>query len=59
MCAACITKVTPGLDATTSIQKWEVDTDNPQKTLTVEGENPSVSEIIENVKKAGYKIEVI
>lgn len=57
MCGGCIATVTPHLNSAESVEKWEVDTANPNKILSVHGENLSESEVIEKVRKAGYIIE--
>jgi copper chaperone len=54
-CSACVAKVTPVLNENTSVEKWEVDTQNPNKILTVEGENISQQELIQSLEKIGYK----
>jgi len=56
-CSNCVAKVTPFLDAETSISKWEVDTVNPEKILTIKGDGITSEKIIQIVKQAGYKIE--
>jgi copper chaperone len=56
-CGGCIAKVTPFLNKEEGIEKWEVDINNPEKTLTVEVCDIGASEVIEAVKKAGFKIE--
>lgn len=56
-CSGCIANVTPFLNSDKNIENWEVDTNNPEKTLTIEGENVAEKEVMELVKKAGYKIE--
>lgn len=53
-CGGCIAKVTPSLNNAKVISKWEVDTTNPQKVLTVETAELSENEIIEILKNAGY-----
>lgn len=58
-CGGCIKSVTPHLDKAVGIAKWEVDTTNPDKILTVQSEGISEDEVIEVVKKAGYNIAVI
>lgn len=58
-CGGCIKSVTPHLDNAEGIAKWEVDTTNPDKILTVQSEGISEDEVIEVVKKAGYNIAVI
>ena len=58
-CGGCIAAVTPFLDKVNGIEKWEVDTANLDKVLTVSC-NLIDSFSIENaVKEAGYSIEKI
>lgn len=56
-CGGCVATVTPFMNALKGISHWEVDTNSQDKTLTVESTDISKEEIIETVKKAGYKIE--
>ena len=58
-CGGCIATVTPHLNQIKGIVKWSVDTLNPLKILTVEatGLNPEV--IIEVMKVAGYKADLM
>ncbi|MDB5118918.1 MAG: hypothetical protein JWN56_136 [Sphingobacteriales bacterium] len=57
-CGGCIATVTPFLNNLSEINKWEVDTQNPDKILTVEGnENLKENDIIKSLEKAGYKAE--
>jgi copper chaperone len=56
-CGGCIAKVTPVLDLANGIDKWNVDTTNPQKVLTVETANLTDSDIVAIVKSAGYVAE--
>jgi len=55
-CGGCVAKVTPLLNAVEGIENWNVDTNNPDKVLTVTTSLPQDS-IVETVKKAGFKIE--
>lgn len=59
MCGSCIAKVTPYLDGSTEIKHWEVDTQNPNKVLTVETDNLSNEMVKDIVQQAGYKAEPI
>lgn len=59
MCGSCIAKVTPYLNESRDIRHWEVDTQNPNKILTVETENLTDEMVKEIVKEAGYKAELI
>ncbi len=56
-CNGCKSAVTPFLDKESRISGWEVDTDSPEKILTVEVENIDSNEIIELITSAGYRIE--
>ena len=56
-CSGCVAQVKPSLDTANGVERWEVDTNNKNKILTVEGESLSEENIIEAVKKAGFKIE--
>lgn len=58
-CSGCVAKVTPGLNETKDIDHWNVDTNNPDKILTVQTKAASKEQVIEAVKKAGFKIEAL
>jgi len=58
-CGSCIKSVTPFLNEVDNIDLWKVDTENPDKVLTVELDDENETTVIEAVKKAGYKIEKI
>ena len=58
-CGGCVAKVTPLLNGADGIEQWQVDTDNPDKILTVQSSGITPEEIMEEVKKAGFKIESI
>lgn len=55
-CGNCIQSVTPFLNQEMDIEHWEVDTENPDKILTVETDL-SPKQIVEIVEQAGFKIE--
>jgi copper chaperone len=55
-CGGCVAGVTPFLNKLEDI-KWEVDTENPEKILTVQTEGSTEEQIIKLVKKAGFEIE--
>ncbi len=57
MCGSCIAKVTPVLNETVGENNWKVDTQNPNKILTVTSGNIDETEVIKAVEKAGYKAE--
>ena len=58
MCAHCIAKVAPFLNANTEIKSWEVDIENPDKILTIDTELP-VEKVREIAREAGYKAEIV
>ncbi|MNR59976.1 hypothetical protein D3C85_1813600 [compost metagenome] len=59
-CSGCIATVTPHLNNLSEISKWEVDTVNPDKILTVEGAESLDAELIKDtLSKAGYTAEKI
>jgi len=58
-CGGCIKSVTPNLDNVVGHANWKVDTDNPDKILTIETEQVSSEKIIQAVQKAGFKIEEV
>lgn len=57
-CAACVAKVTPALDGTEGVEKWEVDLSSPDRILTVQSSlsGPKVREALE---KVGYSAELL
>jgi copper chaperone len=57
-CPNCIKAVSPFLNEIKDIS-WEVDTSNPDKILTVKGENPDPETIISTVEEAGFDITQI
>lgn len=57
-CGGCIANVTTALDSLNEIVKWEVDTINPDKILTIEGKtNLYPDQIIRTLKEIGYNAE--
>ena len=58
-CGGCVANVTPHLNQIKGITKWNVDTSNPMKVLTVEASELVPDLIIEKLKEAGYKAELI
>ncbi len=55
-CGNCVNKVRPLLDAIEGI-RWEVDTQTPDKILSVEGDLIDDNLIIEAVEAIGFDIE--
>lgn len=57
-CGGCVAGVTPFLNKLENTD-WQVDTENPDKILSVQSDSVSEKEIIEAVKSAGFEIEVV
>lgn len=57
MCGACVAKVTVPLNNKFGESNWKVDTQNPNKVLTVSTDDLSAQEVMETVEKAGYRAE--
>jgi copper chaperone CopZ len=55
MCASCVAKVTPILNEVIGKDNWKVDTQDPNKIMTVTTGSLAEDEIIKAVEKAGYK----
>ncbi|WP_316820750.1 heavy metal-associated domain-containing protein [Pedobacter gandavensis] len=59
-CAGCISTVSPHLDALTEVSKWEVDTNNPDKILTVKAASELNGKLIQDtLKNAGFQAEQV
>lgn len=58
-CGNCIKSVTPALNELDNIDLWKVDTENPDKILTVELDDEDAQSVEDAVKNAGFKIERI
>ncbi|MFC5410543.1 heavy-metal-associated domain-containing protein [Larkinella bovis] len=56
-CGGCIATVTPFLNKAVGENNWQVDTQNPDKLLTVEGATADL--VKEAVQEAGYKAELV
>lgn len=56
-CGGCVRAVTPFLNEAVGEGNWAVDTDNPDKILTVKPADVDPGHIIAAVEKAGFKIE--
>lgn len=57
-CGNCIKAVTNFINDVEGIQSWKVDTDNPDKILTVEGDLQATA-VIEAIEDAGFDIEYV
>ena len=58
-CSNCVAKVTPFLNKKEGIQSWNVDTENPDKILTVETDELSAEDVIKVIKRTGFEAEEI
>ncbi len=58
-CGHCVARVKPFLDKLEGIENWSVDTDNPDKILTVESTGATPELIIDTVENVGFDIEKI
>lgn len=56
-CGGCIANAKPYLDKIKNVQGWNVDINDPEKILTVEGDNVETENVLEMVQEAGYKAE--
>lgn len=57
-CGNCINSVKPFLDEIVGEGNWSVDTNNPDKILTVTTDE-EIAEVVEAVTDAGFKIQKI
>ncbi|HET9431733.1 MAG TPA: heavy-metal-associated domain-containing protein [Chitinophagaceae bacterium] len=57
-CSSCVAKVTKVLDEVVGENNWKVDTQNPQKILSVTSDHVSGEEVIKAVAAAGYKAQL-
>ena len=55
-CGSCVAAVKPHLDNEPAIRRWSVDTTDPNKVLTIEGEDVAAETIERHVAKAGFKV---
>lgn len=58
-CSGCVAKVTNQLNETVGKGNWSVDTDNPDKPLTVKNSDKTADQVAAAIKKVGFKAEVV
>lgn len=58
-CGACVATVTPFLNEIAGEGNWLVDTQNPNKILTVPTDKATPEAVKAALQKAGYKAEVV
>ncbi len=55
-CGNCVKAVKGFLNDVRGLESWEVNTDHPDKILTVKGEQLQEADVIEAVEDAGFDI---
>lgn len=55
-CGSCVAAVKPYLDNDPAIRRWAVDTADPNKVLTVEGDDVSGEAVERDVASAGFRV---
>lgn len=58
-CGGCVSKVKADLDHELGASNWNVDTDNPDKILTVSITNADKDKVTQIVKSKGFNIKFI
>ena len=58
-CGGCIRAVTPFLNNIKGIAEWSVDTENPEKILTVKVKDIQPEEIEAAIDEAGFEAEAV
>lgn len=58
-CGNCVARVKPFIDKLNGIENWSVDTDNPDKILTVQSVGATSDQIVDAVESVGFDIEKI
>ncbi len=58
-CNSCVARVRKGLDENPKIKDWEVDLDNPNKLLSVSGDDLTSDDVISTVERFGFDIEAV
>lgn len=56
-CSGCIARVAPTLDGLEGINKWEVDTSNPNKILTIESSNLNEENVKDALLNVGFEAQ--
>ncbi|HSI90000.1 MAG TPA: heavy-metal-associated domain-containing protein [Adhaeribacter sp.] len=56
-CGNCLATAKPYLDKIKNVQGWDVDTKDPDKILTVKGDNVDAENVKDMVRQAGYTVE--
>lgn len=56
-CSSCVAKVTDTLNELAGENAWKVDTQNPNKVLTIDNTTIEKEQVIEALQKIGYRAE--
>lgn len=56
-CSSCVAKVTPVLNEIKEINFWEIDTNSPEKLLTIEAQDEITDLVKSALRKVGFKID--
>lgn len=54
-CGGCVKAVTPHLNQVDQVESWQVDTDNPEKTLEVKSKDGNPQTVVAAVERAGFE----
>ena len=54
-CGGCVKVVTPHLNQADQVESWQVDTDNPEKTLEVKSKDGNPQTVVAAVERAGFE----
>ncbi len=55
-CGSCVAAVKPYLDNDSAIRRWSVDTADPNKVLTIEGDDVPAEAVARGLASAGFKV---
>ncbi len=58
-CGGCVATVTPYLNESVGAGNWQVDTQNPDKVLTVKTAGVNAQAVQKAVQQAGFKADVL
>ena len=58
-CSNCVRSVSGFLNELETVSHWEVDTDHPDKILTVKSKEENSKAIVDAVEDAGFDIELL
>ena len=56
-CGGCIKSITPTLNQQAGAGNWQVDTDNPDKILTISSDKLTSEQVMRVVEGAGFRIQ--